>query len=220
MELLNMASIQTQIDTYLQDMLIMQFHVSNRINHKLTKGELREKFIHQMVLEQFPNLILRSGILCFGDWQSSQGDFLWLKDSARVGPLKIYDLNDCKMFMEVKSCATAPELRAIETTGVILKQKHSDETPISVGMFCYSTSAQARTVLKKFGFQYDNEIQSYSIYQPDLDQMKHVDFLYSLNISDDESETPYFVVRDYLGNCTLYQNNPVMQYFLNFFREN
>ena len=85
-------------------------------------------------------------------------------------------------------------------------------------MFCYSTSAQEHTVLKKFGFQYDNEIQSYGNYQPNLDQMKHVDFLYSLNISDDESGTPYFVVRDYFGNCTLYQNNPVMQYFLNFFK--
>lgn len=180
MELPNMTSIRTQIDTYLQDMLIMQFHVSNRIDHKPTKGELREKFIHRMILEQFPNLKLESGILCFEDWQSTQGDFLWLKDSARVGSLKIYDLNDCKMFMEVKSCATAPELRAIETTGTILKQKHSDETPISVGMFCYSTSAQARTVLKKFGFQYDNEIQSYSVYQSDLDQMKHVDFCIAL----------------------------------------
>ena len=213
-----MISIQTQIDTYLQDMLIMQFRVSDQINHKPTKGQLREKFIHRMVLEQFPNLRLKSGILCFNDWQSTQGDFLWLKDTARLSPIDIYDLNDCKMFMEVKSCATASELRAIETTGTILKEKHSLGAPISVGIFCYSTSAKAHTVLKKFGFRYDSEIESYSGYQPDLDQMKHVDFLYSLNISDDESETPYFVVRDYLQNCTLYQNNPVIQYFLNFFR--
>ena len=67
-----MTSIRTQIDTYLQDMLIMQFHVSNRIDHKPTKGELREKFIHRMILEQFPNLKLESGILCFEDWQSTQ----------------------------------------------------------------------------------------------------------------------------------------------------
>ena len=64
-----MDSVRTQIDTYLQEMLKMQFRVSDIIEHKVTKGELREKFIHQMVLSQFPNIIVKSGILCSGNWQ-------------------------------------------------------------------------------------------------------------------------------------------------------
>lgn len=213
-----MDSIQTQIDTYLQKLLEMQFYVSDQINHKPTKGQLREKFIHQMVIEQFPNLILKSGILNSEGWQSTQADFLWLKDNARIGTLDSYDLNDCKLFMEIKSCAIASELRAIEHTGEILKEKYSAENTIRVGMFCYSTKAKEQTVLKKIGFSYDREIEGYSVYQPNLDEMKHVNFLYSLNINDDDSSNPYFVVRDYLGNCTLYQNNPVIQYFFNFFK--
>lgn len=213
-----MDSLRDQIDTYLQDMLKMQFQVSDAINHKLTKGQLREKFIHQMTLDQFPNLILRSGILCLGNWQSTQGDFVWLKDNARIGNTGIYDLNDCRMFMEIKSCATASELRSIETTAITLKDKHSGEISIRVGMFCYSTTAKEKTVLKKFGFSYDSELKSYSVHQSDMDQMKHIDFLYCLNICDDEGSSPYFVVRDCMGDCTLYQNNPVIQYFFNFFR--
>lgn len=213
-----MDSIQIQIDTYLQEMLRMQFQVSNQINHKLTKGQLRERFIQKMVLEQFPNLILKSGILCLEHWQSTQGDFLWLKDNARIGNLGIYNLNDCKMFMEIKSCATARELWAIESTGRMLKEKCSSENPMRVGMFCYSTDATEQTVLKKMGFLYDRELESYGTYQSNLDEMKHVDFLYCLNINTDNFSTPYFVVRDYMENCTLYQNNPVIRYFFNFFR--
>lgn len=213
-----MDSIQTQIDTYLQKLLELQFDVSEPITHKPTKGKLRENFIHQIVSEQFPKLILKSGILCSQNWQSTQADFLWLKDSARIGNLDSYELNDCNLFMEIKSCATAAELRAIEKTGASLKEKSSGGSPLRVGMFCYSTTAKEQTVLKKIGFQYDKEIQGYSFYQSNLDEMKHVDFLYSLNIREDDSTDPYFVVRDYWGNCTLYKSNPVIQYFFNIFK--
>lgn len=213
-----MDSIQTQIDTYLQKLLELQFQVSEPITHKPTKGKLRENFIHQMVLEQFPKLNLKSGYLYSKDWQSTQADFLWLKDTARNGLLDNYELSDCYLFMEIKSCATAAELKAIENTGALLKEKCSGKSSMLIGMFCYSTKAQEQTVLKKIGFQYDKEIQGYSSYKADLDIMKHVDFLYSLNISDDDSAVPYFVIRDYWGSCTLYKNNPVIQYFFNIFR--
>lgn len=109
-----MDSIQTQIDTYLQKLLELQFHVSEPITHKPTKGKLRENFIHQMVSEQFPKLILKSGILCSQDWQSTQADFLWLKDSARIGNLDSYELSDWATYlMEIKSCATAAEYKQL-----------------------------------------------------------------------------------------------------------
>lgn len=145
-----MDSIQIQIDTYLQKLLELQYHVSEPITHKPTKGKLRENFIHQMVLEQFPKLILKTGILYSQNWQSTQADFLWLKDNARIGNLDSYDLNDCKLFMEIKSCATAAELQAIENTGALLKEKRASDDFIRIGMFCYSTTAKEQTVLRQY----------------------------------------------------------------------
>lgn len=208
----------TQVNIYLQEMLKMQFQVSDIINHKPTKGQLREKFIHRMVIEEFPWLRLESGILYCGDWQSTQADFLWLTNTARIGNCKMYNLNECKMFMEIKSCAKAPEFRAINKTAEQLKKRHSTKFPIRVGMFCYSTNATEQTVLKKFGFSYDRELEGYRTYQSHLDQMKNVDFMFSLNMGDDDSLSPYFVIRDYMGECTLYKNNPVIQLFFNLFR--
>lgn len=213
-------SIREEIDLYLQDILKMQYMVSDNISHRLTKGELREKFIRRLVQDEFPMLLLKSGILCADTWQSTQGDFLWLKDGARVGNLNLYDLDDCRMFMEIKSSATAAELRAIDKTANIIKQRYTGESMIKVGMFCYSTSANEKTVLRKFGFTYDREIDGYNAYDQSKDRMHNVDFLFSLNISDeqDESTLPYLVVRDCSGSCILYKDNPVIRYFLNYFR--
>ena len=198
----------------------MQYMVSDNISHRLTKGELREKFIRRLVQDEFPMLLLKSGILCADTWQSTQGDFLWLKDGARVGNLNLYDLDDCRMFMEIKSSATAAELRAIDKTANNLKQRYTGESMIKVGMFCYSTSANEKTVLRKFGFTYDREIDGYNAYDQSKDRMHNVDFLFSLNISDeqDKSTLPYLVVRDCSGSCILYKDNPVIRYFLNYFR--
>lgn len=213
-------TIRDEVDLYIQEVLKMQYMVSNNISHRLTKGELREKFIRRVVQDEFPNLLLKSGILCEGTWQSTQGDFLWLRDGARIGNLNLYDLKDCLMFMEIKSQATAKELRAINDTAKNLKQRYTGDFPIKVGMFCYGTVANAKTVLRKFGFTYDKEIDGYNAYAKSKDVMPNVDFIYSLNIVDDPDEltSAYLVARDFSGNCSLYIDNPVIRYFFNYFR--
>lgn len=213
-------TIRDEVDLYIQEVLKMQYMVSNNISHRLTKGELREKFIRRVVQDEFPNLLLKSGILCEGTWQSTQGDFLCLRDGARIGNLNLYDLKDCLMFMEIKSQATAKELRAINDTAKNLKQRYTGDFPIKVGMFCYGTVANAKTVLRKFGFTYDKEIDGYNAYAKSKDVMPNVDFIYSLNIVDDPDEltSAYLVARDFSGNCSLYIDNPVIRYFFNYFR--
>ena len=213
-------TIRDEVDLYIQEVLKMQYMDSNNISHRLTKGELREKFIRRVVQDEFPNLLLKSGILCEGTWQSTQGDFLWLRDGARIGNLDLYDLKDCLMFMEIKSQATAKELRAINDTAKNLKQRYTGDFPIKVGMFCYGTVVNAMTVLRKFGFTYDKEIDGYNAYAKSKDVMPNVDFIFSLNIVDDPDEltSAYLVARDFSGNCSLYIDNPVIRYFFNYFR--
>lgn len=213
-------TIRDEVDLYIQEVLKMQYMVSNNISHRLTKGELREKFIRRVVQDEFPNLLLKSGILCEGTWQSTQSDFLWLRDGARIGNLDLYDLKDCLMFMEIKSQATAKELRAINDTAKNLKQRYTGDFPIKGGMFCYGTVVNAMTVLRKFGFTYDKEIDGYNAYAKSKDVMPNVDFIFSLNIVDDPDEltSAYLVARDFSGNCSLYIDNPVIRYFFNYFR--
>ena len=206
----------------MQNLLALQFKASSGISHNLTKGELREKFVKQIVKGEFPNIMLFSGILTHGDWQSSQGDFIWLKDKSRVGDLPIYELSDCKLFMEIKSKAQHFELVDLNTVAGEIHQRSceiDENARVVVGMFCYSTDANERTVLKKFGFQYDKDFQGYCAYDASKDIFKEIDFLFSLNIAEDGTPSPYIVVRDIFGNCSLYNANPVIANFFNFFKQ-
>lgn len=40
-----MPNLRNEIDSYLQNLLALQFKASSGISHNLTKGELREKFV-------------------------------------------------------------------------------------------------------------------------------------------------------------------------------
>lgn len=216
-----MANLRNEIDLYIQELLSLQFKASKNISHNLTKGELREKFVKQVVMSQYPNLSLKSGILIDGEWQSTQGDFIWLKENARVGNFNFYELRDCNMFMEIKSNATHKEIVHLNN---IANEIHTrakaiaEDSRIIVGMFCYTTSATYKTVLKKFGFKYDKELDGFNLYDSIKDVFKNIDFIISLNISEDGVSTPYMVIRDIYGSCVLYNNNPIIGNYLNYFK--
>ena len=141
---------------------------------------------------------------------------------ARVGNLPVYELSDCKLFMEIKSDAKHSEMVALNTiAGEIHRRSHEidENARVIVGMFCYSTEASEKTVLKKFGFRYDNDFQGYCAYDASKDIFKEINFLFSLNITEDGALSPYIVIRDIFGGCSLYNANPIITNFFNFFRQ-
>lgn len=210
------SSTREEIDTYLEKLLCLQYEASDFIKHKLTKGELREKFLINVVKDEFPNILLGNGILTKGKWQSSQGDFLHLNQNGRIGSLNSYDVIDCKMFMEIKSKATKGEFDLLEQHALEIKDKNSN---IKVGMFCYSTSAKEITVLKNQGFKYDKTILAYDMYNRKQDRWPDIDFLYCLNYRKDVDSSSYFVYRENTGNKLLFKDSPVINYFMNMLRE-
>jgi len=203
------------IDEYLEKLLVLQYKASEMIVHKLTRGELREKFLMNIVREEFPKITLSDGIISKGRWQSSQGDFFRLTDNARVGTMKVYDANDCMLFMEIKSKAKKNEFVQMEKHASEIKQKNCK---ICVGMFCYSTVAMQETVLKQFGFKYDSSIMGYNGYDSRIDEYPNIDFIYSLGVIGKDDNRSYFVIKDISENKTLYQDFPVIKYFFNMFR--
>jgi hypothetical protein len=218
--------LKEQIDIYLQNVLTAQYEVSNDINHELTKGELREEFVKWIVSGEYPNLILKSGIVVCDEWQSSQNDFLWLKNNARVGHLNVYDVNDISLVMEIKSNVQASEIAALNMNASLLKERCEDKEHLRIGMFCYGSHAKKQTVINKFGFQYEKDIDAYKQYKYECDLYHNIDFFFSLDIDGENS--PYFVFR---GNerkdegdkystkkNLLYLHNPVIDSFLMLFK--
>ncbi|MCL2638322.1 MAG: hypothetical protein FWD48_08110 [Oscillospiraceae bacterium] len=203
-------------DIYLEKLLTLQYEASDFITHNLTKGTLREKFLIQVIVGEFPRLkdYLQSGVVEQKRGNHRQLDMIWLKQEGRVGQTSYYDLQDCEYITEIKSKATASEIKKLEESAVCYKAI----CPIKVGMFCYATEANQKTVLKKFGFLHDRDIEAFSAYDESKDICKNIDFFFSLDINAEDSR-PYFVMRDSLGKNSLFLNSPVITHYLNLFRQ-
>lgn len=198
-------------------MLALQYKASDKIKHNVTKGNLREEFLKDLLKKVYGNLSIEKGIIVKEKWQSTECDFILLKEGARKGDFKVYDLSDCKMFMEIKSRAKKAEFDALNKTAKNIKNKCSEGQKILVGMFCYGTEAMKRTVLSKFGFKYDKEIDAYINMGEDV--YPDIDFVYSLDIPRDCSENvPYFLLRDYTGKMQYYLQSPVIKFFFDLFK--
>lgn len=208
--------LRTDIDNYNEKMLKLQFEASENIEHRLTKGELREKFLKRFFSEELEGLNIKNGILVVGDWQSSQGDFIVLKKDARIGNMEVYDAEDCQLFMEIKSRATKAEFDELQLHAQEIKSKNDS---IIVGMFSYATKAKRKTVISKYGFEYDEEIDMFGAYDSHLDQYPDVDFYYNLNIDyEKEGEAPYCIIKNADGEKILFLQPPVIGNLINIFR--
>ena len=209
-------NLRTQIDLYYEEMLKLQYEASSGIEHKLTKGELREKFLKNFFMTELSGLNVSDGILTIGDWQSSQGDFIVLKGNARLGAMNIFDVEDCMIFMEIKSNAAKNEYVLLNEHAKELKEKNSN---ISVGMFSYTSKAKRKNVVTQFGFAYDKSLDMYEDYDNHLDAYPMIDFYFNLNINKtDVSEMPYFIIKNTDGQKILYMQPPVIANLINVFK--
>jgi len=206
------------IDTYLEQLLSLQYKASDWISHPGTKGSLREKFLWQIIKGEFPSLLLENGDVEQKRGSHRQLDLIWIKSTARVGQLSYYDIEDCKLIVEIKSVAKKSEMDALNQSLSIYRAMQNVCPNLQVGMFCYSTNAQKKTVLSKLGFDYDVELDAYSGYNNDTDIYPHVNFLFSLDLNDAEPR-PYFVFRDNNGGNVLMQESPAITHFLRLFQQ-
>ena len=212
----NRRDLRKEIDLYLEALLKLQFNASKGISHNPTKGNLREKFIKRILLEKFPKIIIEKGVLTKGTWESSEMDFLFLQ--CQKDEMDVYDLCDCKLLMEIKSNLETRELTALNNTAKIIKDNCVDTHQIVVGMFCYSSTIKDKTIIKNFGYSYDKELDAYEPYKSALDLFTNIDFLFSLNINNDEETSPYFIARNNGAETVLHIENPVIDFLFRYFK--
>lgn len=210
-------NVKQQISIYLQKLLAAQYKVSANIEHRPTKGELREVFIKNIICKEFRERCFYRGILEFDHWQSPEIDFIWLKNNARVGTFHVFNGTDCKLFMEIKSRAKKEEIEYLNQYSQKIKE-HCLENSVKAGMFAYSTSVSRNSILKDFGFIYDKTLKGFEQYNGNKDRFPYIDFVFGLDLQNNKPRA-YLMVRDYYGKMTLILKEPVIDYFLDLFKE-
>lgn len=226
-----MNDFELEKDRYYEKLLALQYEASSFISHQLTKGELREEFIRRILIDEFVHLkdYLERGLIQQNTNEHRQHDLVWIKPGARSG-MRMFDINDCKMVIEVKSKVQSSEIEEFNDLSRHYKRCCNIESKPKTGLFCYSTSVSKETILGRFGYHFiPDEDGNYDvnedepIYAFDNDLFRSIDFIYCLNV-DDEFVNPYFIINNMMvGNDmsrarSLFHKGTVITYLFHEFR--
>lgn len=185
-----------QYHHYSQNLLLAQHEVSEIIKHTITRGEVREDFIIQYLTKSIQNCqaFLKRGFINLGEVdQSGQADLLLVKEYAEIIDLGnrgnvIVNPEDCLMMVEVKSTLTGTYLNELNVEAQRIKAANPN---IVCGMFAYKSELEKKTIMKRFGYDFDSDTKTYfdSKDEPSPIFYPYIDFILLLDkVEGNESE--------------------------------
>lgn len=204
---------------YYEDLLRLQYQVSENIVQMLPRGTVREDFLRDIILNKRDSLRIKKGIIAKGSVQSGECDHIYYNQSAtvnRMGDQVMIDPKYVSLVVEIKSNATGLDIKKSNLNFHKIKSLDPENVP-KCGVFCYNTTITKKTVLSRFGFSYDNETLSWKesespvISYPDTDFITNVACLCA---DEDRTEEQYFLIKDDLsGKYTLLPEYPIIKNF-------
>lgn len=203
-----MEPIINQIHKYDEKMLRLQYEISECIEHKLTRGEIREDFIKQYINKKIKTTCLYKGIIFKEHLQSSQIDIIIAKSNAidnAMGSHSLISAEDCLKVFEIKSKLNNTYLKELSDNARLIKKMNSD---IKVGIFAYKLGIKEKNILKNFGFIYDKEYDMYEYDKSKVkEQNKNIDFVICIDEND-----AFFISKDN-DEFILIKEKPIIKYF-------
>lgn len=204
-----MNNILEQIDIYKEKILQFQYEISNEIEHQLTKGELREKYIRDLIEKDVPNVKTYSGIIAYANNQSPQTDLIVLENCSILNNVNVFNVDNVRNIFEIKSKMKLEHVRKINNTLKALKSSNSN---IKGGIICYELDCKEQNLLKKFGLIFDKDIQSYIINEDAISEFDSIDYIVSFDKNNE-----FILSRDISGRFMLDKKIPIISKFLMIF---
>ena len=211
-----------EINTYYQKLLNAQYDVAEIIDHLLTRGEVREDFLKDIIKKRKDSLKIEKGILCDHQGQQSpQCDVLIAKSGIaveRLGTHCVMQVSDCNIVLEIKSNATTRDLKECEEKAARINNLESATFP-TYGLFCYKYDLKKNNLLRRFGYRYEKETQEF--YKDETEPLKypHIDFVLAISIEEEETEgdpvlKQMFLMKNKETNTyDLYLDYPAIRHF-------
>ncbi|WP_415763210.1 hypothetical protein [Pseudomonas sp. CP4] len=141
-----------------------QHDISNIITHELMKGEIREDFLLETLRAcSDPAPVIVKGTVSDGTTDAGQLDLILLKPYShprKLGTQCFVEKRDALCIIEVKGNCTGKDLRLAEKKAQVIQQLNGANKPL-YGVVCYRAMLEEKTILNRFGFQYDRETFTY-----------------------------------------------------------
>jgi len=204
---------------YYEDLLRLQYRISENIHQKLPRGTIREDFLRDILLSRRNSICIKKGIVSYRQNQSGECDHIYFEDNASIVPLGeqvVIEPKYCKLILEIKSNATSTDIKKSNANFHNIKNIAPNIIP-KCGIFCYNTKLTKKTILNRFGWTYDFETDSWkddgsmSIIYPSIDFITNI-----ACIDEDESctENQFFLMKDSSsGRYSLVLDYPIIKNF-------
>lgn len=203
-----------KFDEYIENLLRAQYDISEIIEHALTRGEIREDFLMDIIQSQFETVKVAKGIISNGTTQSCQCDLVFVKPDARqrkLGRQTLIEVEDTIMVLEVKSNATGTDIKEFNEKAKKIKELSEKAKPLC-GIFCYNINLEEKTIYKRFGFEHNKEIDTYIYSGENIDYL-HLDFLVSIHSKEDKIKQFFIRYDENNSKYILNRNYPISKHF-------
>lgn len=187
---------------YYEDLLRAQYKVSQIVQQNLPKGTIREDFLRELVLKRKESLRAKKGMVAMKSEQSGECDLIFYDCStATINPIGdqiMIEPRHCKLVLEIKSNATGSDLKKTNANFQKIKEIDPENKPLC-GLFCYNSKIEKQTVLKRFGWVFDEELESWEENLSLEIKYLHIDFMVCIAcLEEDEEciERQFFLVKD------------------------
>lgn len=208
-----------QIHQYHENLLRSQYEVSEIIADELSRGVMREEFLKEMLLKRRTALKITKGIVSNGTTQSEPCDLIFYDSRVAVNVIAesaFIEPKNCKLVLEIKSNADGENLKLTNENFEIIKNINTDNKPLC-GLFCYNTKLKKETILNRFGYSYDKELESWIENQTSKIHYPNIDFIICiacLEIDEECIEKQFFLIKDEeSGRFILKSEYPIIKNF-------
>lgn len=204
---------------YYEDLLKAQYKVSEAIQQHLPRGTIREDYLRDIVLKRKEFLHGKKGIVAKNTMQGGECDLIFYGPSATINPPGdqiIIEPKYCKLVLEVKSNTTGADLKKTNKNFEIVKSIDLNNQP-PCGLFCYNTTLKKETILNRFGWAYDKDLDGW---QEDIKLLIHypnIDFIVCIACLEEDEECidkQFFLIKDDVSKrYILRQEYPIIKNF-------
>lgn len=206
---------------YYEDLLSAQYRVSEDLvkDQHLSCGTIREEFLREILIKKRPSIHITKGFVKKGSERSGECDQIFHHQDSpidTIGGQLFIKPEHCKLVLEVKSNATGNDIKKTNKNFEKIKTIDSDIKPIC-GLFCYNTTLEKKTILKRFGWTYDKDLESWKENIALNIEYPHIDFIVCIAcLEEDEecAEKQFFLIKDSeSGRYVLRSEYPIIKNF-------
>jgi len=172
-----------------------------------------------LVLKRKESLRGKKGIVTKNGTQSGECDLIIHEISATttiLGDEIMIEPRHCKLVLEVKSNATGKEIKKTNKNFEKIKGIDPDIKPLC-GLFCYNTALEKKTILNRFGWTYDKDLESWKENTALGIEYPHIDFIVSIACLEEDNECmekQFFLIKDSeSGRYILRSEYPIIKNF-------